>query len=301
MSHRAALYRVRVRPRRDVKGWRLLGDYDSFGTWLGTTVSGLLAGLHGTSTDGKVAARFESPLPDIKDQQVGSSIVSGRSGVISVIERQGDPPFDRTSDHVEAMRSAALFELPRGKQDGRLAVHVPHGRSCKGILERALRANMGQLGFVIELDPIVPANALREAVERNALEKVTLIKHDPTHSDKFQAAAQWGNGDIEKLELSIPSARNKRLRRDPLKKFLDDPTDENRRQIIVFEGLIFDEASVTVELADGVRRTFFLDGREGGHAMTMGIDVDLTDRLGATPDVLARELAGALKAVSVAP
>jgi hypothetical protein len=301
MSHRVALYQVRVRPKRDVNGWRLFGDYDESGTWFGVPVGAMLPKLYGQSADGRVEARFDAPLPGIKGDQVGAALRSGRSGVTSVIERDGDPPFDRTSDHVEAMRSAVLFELPKNQRAGRLAVHVPHGRSCKGIVEKGLKATMRELGFVVELSPIVPANALREAVERDALERVTLIKHDPSHSDKFAAAAQWGTDAVEKVELSIPSGRNRRLRRDPLKRFIDDPSDANRRQIIEFQGLIFDEASITVELPDGVRRTFFLDGREGGHAMTMGIDVDAVDRLGATPEVLARELADALKAVPVAP
>jgi hypothetical protein len=299
MSHRAAIYRVRARPQGDVNGWRLCGDIDEAGTWLGTPIDKALVNLNGKSRDGKVTARHDGALQAIGADQVGCSILSGRSGVVSVIEKPGQPPFDRTLDSSESMRSAVLFDLPRGRKEGRLAVHVPDGRSCKGIVETALRSALSSIGFVLELGPIVPANALQEAVERDAVEKVTLIKHDPSKAEKFSDAAQWGGDeDLDRLELTIPSKRNRHLKRDPLKRFLDDPTDASRQQLIEFEGLVFDEVAVTVEMPDGTQRTFFLDGREGGHAMTTAIDVRAFDRYGATAGELSRELRNALVTVS---
>lgn len=301
MSHRMALYRVQVRPKRNRDEWRLFGDYDKAGTWLGDIVTKALTTFAGRSSDGKVAARFEASLSNLKNGQVGAALVSGRSGITSVIERQDDPPFQRMNDHVEAMRSAVVFDLPRGQNVGQLAVHVPDGRSCKGILDSVLRATMAPLGYMIELSPIVPANALQEAVDRGALERVTLIKHDPVHDDKFAAAAQWGSDNVGKVELSIPSRRNGLLRSDPVRKFLKQRTDESKRQIIEFGGLVFDEANVTVSMPDGSHRTFFLEPREGGHAMTMAIEVDETDQMGATAEVLTRELVAALEAVAGDP
>ena len=291
MSHRAALYLVQVRQKRESE-WRLFGDFDQTGTWFGDVVASALSQLNDKSRDGKVVAHFEAALPGLGDGQVGASIRSGRTGITSVIERSGHPSYDRSPDHAESMRSAVLFDLPKGQRAGRLAVHVPFGRSCKGIVERALKAHVGVLGFIVELGPIVPAGALREAVERDAVERVTLIKHDPARSDKFADAAQWGSDAVDRLELSIPSRRNRRLRRDPLKKFLDEPTEANRQQIIEFEGLSFDEASVTVEMPDGVQRTFFLEAREGGHPMTTGISVGEGDRYGA----IASDLSDGLRA-----
>ncbi|HEC09679.1 MAG TPA: hypothetical protein ENI86_08945 [Acidimicrobiales bacterium] len=297
MSHRVALYQVRVRPKRKTSDWLLLGDYDGAGTWLGETVRNGLRLLNGSSRDGKVVARFEGDLPALEPSQIGATLVSGRSGVTSVLEKAGEPSFERTPDHVEGMRSAALFYLPRRQTRGRLAVHVPHGRSCKGILENELRRDLSQRGYVLDLSPIVPPDALRSAVERDAIEKVTLIKHDPARSERFRDAARWGTDEVGRLELSIPSKRNRRLRRDPLRRFLEDPSDENRRAIIEFQGLQFDEVAVTVDLPDGSQRTFYLEPREGGHPMTIAIDPDETDRLGATPASLSRELKKVLLSV----
>ena len=112
MSHRAALYRVQIRPMREVDSWRLLGDYDEAGTWAGHTINGLLVKLNGTSRDKKVQAQFESNLPSLQPDCVGVSVLSGRSGVTSVLELEGERPFLRTPEHSEAMRTAVLFDLP---------------------------------------------------------------------------------------------------------------------------------------------------------------------------------------------
>lgn len=301
MSHRAALYRVQIRPKNDVNDYQLLGDYDEAGTWAGETVDNILAQLRGTSRDKKVQATFDASLPDIDMNYVGVSILSGRTGVTSVLARDGERPFLRTPDHAEAMRTAVLFYLPPDRVSGWMAVHVPHGRSCKGIVENALKGGFSSLGFVIELGAIVPPNALREAVARDAVEKITLIKHEPNKSDRFQDAAQWGDDEVDRIELSIPSRRRMRLRRHPLERFLDEPNDENRRQIIEFAGLVFDEASVTVDMPEGGQRTFFLETREGGHPMTLGIDINTLDEYGATGPELSAELHKALKTVGGGP
>jgi hypothetical protein len=298
MSHRAALYEVKVRPHRKADDWQLLGDYDHAATWLGGSIAADLTSLNGEGSGGNVKAQFEAALPNLWSDEVGASILSGRKGVRSVLRRRSDPPFARTPDHFEDMRSAVLFSLPRNDVAGRLAVHVPHGHSCKSILEVHLRRSMADRGFFLKLAPIVSQDALLEAVERGAIERVTLIKQDPTSSDKFRDAAQWGSDEIDRLELTIPSKRDVWLRRDPLKKFLDDRSEENLRQIIEFEGLIFDEVAVTVELPDGAHRTYYLEHREGGHPMTIGLDLMDADELGAGPEHLTAELRKAASTVS---
>lgn len=303
MAHRVALYRVRVRPKRDLDGWKLLGDFDDGGSWFGATIAAVLKQLTETSPDGKVIAQAEKVLPGLKTSEAGYSILSGRSGVTSVLQRAGQAPYDRTPQHVETMRSAVLFDLPRNRHVGHLAVHVPDGRSCKGIVERALRARASQLGLIAELGPIVPLDAFRQAVADGKVEQVTLIKHDPATADKFADAAQWGTDEIGSLYLGLPSKRRHFLSNDPLVKFLAQPSDANRKAILEFAGLRFDEAAVKVELPDGTERSFFLEGHEAGHTVTTGIEIKATgfDRFGAKPDQLVTELRKALNTVAGDP
>ena len=42
-----------------------------------------------------------------------------------------------------------------------------------------VHSSLSSIGYVLKLGPIIPIAALQEAVDRDAVEKVTLIKHDP--------------------------------------------------------------------------------------------------------------------------
>lgn len=298
MGHRVALYHVQVRPHRDTTDWRLLGDYDQAGRWLGEVLRSSLLPFDRTNRDGSVTARFEAELPELGDDQVGASFLSGRSGMVSVISKPGGTPFDRTPDHFEEMRTAVLFDLPRGKDSGRLAVHIPEGRSIKGLIDRALTERLSQDQFSLKLNPVVPASALRSAVDRNAVESVKLIKRAPARSERFADAAQWGDEEVDRLQLTVASKRNRKLKNEPLKKFLEDPSDANRKNLYEFHGLLFDEVGVEVDMPDGSRRTFFVEPRPGGHPMTADLNADETDRYGATRGVLSRELREAVTLVA---
>ena len=244
MTHRAALYRVRVRRQRE-KEHPLLGDIDGAGMWLGDLVARAMSGELGKSNDKRVEARVEATLPRLKQDEVGVSILAGRSGVVSVLSRKKET-FARTADTVEQMRSAALFHLPPGRSEGTLALHVPDGRGCKGIVESAIRRVASDEQLVVELGPVVPLAAFRAAVDRGAVERVRLVKHDAAHADDFADAAQWGSDGLGDVALSFPSRRNRFLNRDPLKRFLDHPSDRARRALVEFHGLTFDEVEVTV-------------------------------------------------------
>lgn len=290
MSHRASIYSVRIRPTRVRDGWCLLGDYDSIGTWAGDTITAALRQLDAFSTDGRVHASHESNLRTSSHYSVGVSILSGRTGVTSVLQKPGETDFLRTIDHSEAMRSGILFFLPRNRDRGVMAVHAPHGRGCKAIVEHELRQHFSGLGYVIDLSPIVPADALSEALRQSEIKKITLIKYETSRSDKFHDAAQWGSDEIGRLELTITSRRMRSLRSTPLRRLLQDSSDDSRRQILEFGGLDFDDVGITVKFPNKVRRTFYLASPSKGYGMSFEIDIRHEDRYGATTDEIAREL-----------
>lgn len=297
MSHRAVIYSVRIRPQREPEQWCLLGDYDSDGTWAGDTIDEALHRFEADSSDGSVHARYEEDLKTTLNSSVGMTILSGRSGVTSVLQKSGEHDFHRTRQHSEAMRSAILFQLPPAKTRGTLVVHAPHGRSCKSIVQQQLRDWFSFLGYIIDLSPIVPANALYEALQSDELKKVTLIKYDPDQFDRFHDAAQWGNDEVGRLELSVASRRGNALRPDPIRRFIESPTEENRRQIIEFNGMEFDDVAVTVKLRNRTQRTFYLEAPDRGHAMSTMIEVGDEDEYGATMDELSRELTAVIRDV----
>ena len=290
MSHRASIYSVRIRPKRASGDWCLLGDYNSFGTWAGDTIVAALRQLDTYSADDSVHAIHESDLAISSNDHVGISILSGRTGVTSVLQKPGESDFYRTVDHSEAMRSGVLFYLPRNRDRGVMAVHSPHGRGCKAIVGRELRQLFSSLDYVIDLSPIVPLDALNDAIRHSEIKKVTLIKYATSRSDKFHEAAQWGSDEVGRLEFTISSRRMRSLRPGPLQRLLDDPSDDNRRKILEFGGLDFDDAGVTVKFPGNVRRTFYLGSPSKGHGMSLDIDIQNEDRYGAVADEIAEEL-----------
>ena len=298
MSHRAAIYSVRIRPLKAREKWCLLGDYDSDGTWAGHTIDDALYDFDTYSSDGNIRARYEKYLKITLRNSIGMTILSGRSGVTSVLQKSGEHDFYRTPQHSEAMRSAILFQLPPAKTRGTLVVHAPHGRSCKSIVQQQLRDWFSFLGYIIDLSPVVPANALYEALQSDELKKVTLIKYDPDQFDKFHEAAQWGSDEVGRLELSVVSGRGNSLRPDPIRRFIESPTEENKRQIIEFNGMEFDDVAVTVKMRNRTQRTFYLEAPDRGYAMSTMIEVEEEDEYGATMGELSRELTSVIRDVS---
>jgi hypothetical protein len=300
LSHRAAIYRVKVRPYQKRESWRLLGDYDESGTWLGDTISTALNRLEESNKENTLTARFEASLPSLGSEQVGATFLSGRSGITSVISRQGKHLIDRQPSDSEEMRTAVLFALPRRKDAGRLIVHVPEGRSIKTLVQNAVKRELSAAQYVIEMNPIVPADALLAAIERDAIESVTYVKLQPALDDKFKAAADWGEEEVDRLELSLRSKRNMRLRGHRLRRFLEMSSQETRKTIFEFQDLAFDEVRVEVEMPDGTRRSFYVGAQSGGHPLTQGIAVSEaeTDSHGAKADVLSRELGKVAKSVT---
>lgn len=290
MSHRASIYSVRIRPTRVSDGWCLLGDYDSIGTWVGHTILGVLRQLDAYSADSNVHAIHESDLLTSSNDHVGISILSGRTGVTSVLQKPGQSDFYRTVDHSEAMRSGALFYLPRNRDRGVMAVHSPHGRGCKSIVERELRQHFSTINYVIDLSPIVPVDALSDAIRQSEIKKITLIKYATSRSDKFHEAAQWGSDEVGRFELSITSRRMRSLRRGPIERLLEDPSDDNRRRILEFGGLDFDDAGISVKFPGNIRRTFYLGSPSKGFGMSLEINVQNEDSYGAVADEIVEEL-----------
>lgn len=308
MSHRAGVYRPRIRRQGQRDKWLPFGDFNGEGAWLRDVFHQDMEQLDGKSDDGRLHARFERHLPDLGPDMVGASILTGRSGVRSRIRSAGNF-FTRTEEHAEEMRAAVLFQLPRRKHVGLMAVHVPHRNSCKGIVDDILMAALRERGFMLKLAAAVPLAAYAEAVRSGHVEKVTLIKYNAVGSDSFSDAAQWQDLQQAEMVLRFSGKRRRDRHKDindikPIKKFLDDRSEESRRQILEFNGIRYDDAKVTVTLPNDARRTFYLEREvEGGHPITMALDIkpEDQDELGATSEALSRELRRVLADTTMAP
>jgi len=283
MTHRAALYAVTVHPKRNPDAPCILGDYDANGTWLGKTLKQLMPTLSTEDDKRNIGLKFESRLKQLPKNHAGFTFLRGQTGVRSILSRQNEVHYRRTPETEELLRVAAVFWLPRRRSRGYLAIHIPHGRGIKSLFDAFLRERFSKRNYVLSLSPIVPQDALRNAVQADSLERITLVKRDLSDSDRFADAAQWGPEQVGRLELSIISRRGLKLWRDPLTRFLSERRSEGLDKIIEFDGMRFDEAKVTAKMPGGNERTFYLDGRESGHAIT--IDLELNDDSASSDDM----------------
>ena len=292
MSHRAALYRVQIRPRNKVRDWRLFGDYDEAGSWLGSAIKQALENQTTYNQDRTLETNFGEVLPNLPPNSFGIEVLSGRAGVNSVFIRDGVRRFVRSIEDSEVMRSAVLFYLPPHKTEGWLIVYVPHRRGCKTSVYDALRKRFRRDGFVIEVAPFVPQDALRDLIGRTRISKITLIKRELTRADRFSEAAQWGNKEVERIELTFRGRRLKSLNSAPIRRFLNDKSEESKKRIVEFGGLPFEDAAITMAMPQGGQRTFYLEAHEGGHPLTVGLELQTaqTDEYGVNLTDLSSEL-----------
>lgn len=276
MSHRAAVYTVRVRRKRDTSGdLRLLGDIDEGGTSLRDVLGSYFTNFTATSADGTKIVR--SVQCDIDGNEVRLITQHGQNGVAAEIVGPGGQLRHRqTPDETQLLRCGCLFQLPPAKNLGWLAVHVNNGRSVKGLLQKGLaeRLRVDYPDLMLEITPYVEASVLKTAVDNNRIDKVKLVKHEKPNDRAIAATDDWVLAGVAgRLELDI-SARGggtwiiaDRFRRY----FAGDAAAFD--EIVEFQGLTFDEAKVEVVLDDGTKRTFNIEKPDSGHAFTEEMEV----------------------------
>jgi len=141
-------------------------------------------------------------------------------------------------------------------------------------------------------------NALRAAVDQGLVEKVTLIKHQPGASNEFGDSSKWGE-EVDRLEMDVFAKRKKKLGGGPLVKFLGDPTDANRKEVVELAGLTFDEVAVRVQLEDGLMRTYWIDRPERGFPVSVDLGkLKDADELGPSAADISQGLRAALNTVT---
>lgn len=291
------MYHVRVRPPRETNKHNEFGDYDGQGKWFGGLVATSLASVAYENDDKTFHADFEGALSFTRTDCVGASFTSGRGGVRSTLRADGVPDYARTKAHKEMLRSGVLLELPKNRSLGRLLVHSAHGHGVKLPVESVLKRDARLAGLILELEPVVDVGVLQAAARQGLIEKVTLVKYDRRPGDGFDSLAQWGDDrSVGKIGLVIPSRRQAKLRSDPLRRFLDDPTPQTRASMLEFRGAHFDDAEITVDIpgTEGTQRTFALGEPTRGHAWSEVVEIADTTAFGGSAAAIARALENAL-------
>jgi hypothetical protein len=286
MAHRAAIYTVGVRPKRkkDEDDYRLLGDIDEQGASLAATIREIGNGLRVRTGEGTTRVGCTRCTRD--GDEVFMMLTHGQSGVVADIFDAADRlALHQEADMTQEVKCGVLFQLPGAQKMGWLAAHVNAGRSAKGLMEKGLvegfRAEHPEL--VLEINPSVSAQALKQAAETNRIEKVKLVKLVPPADRARALTDNWVRGDtVGKLELDItsfalaaedgPGRRGRlreRLQPGLLLRYFRGERDAAFNAMVEFVGgLRFDQVKFEVVTPSGAHRTYNIEHPESGHAIT---------------------------------
>lgn len=301
MSHRAAVYTVKVRYRgKPGSEGCPLGDIDNAGT-------ALIAELNSYLKDFTSKAEDDSKVVSCTDCQINGDELEvvmqhGQNGVAAdIIDPDGNLRIRQVPEDTQLLRCGCLFRLPKSQHIGWLVVHINNRRSVKGLLENGLkeklRANFPDL--VLEIVPCVQSSVLMEAVRNNQIDKVKLVKIEQPSDRASAAINKWiQTGIFGRLELSIsPRGKGTHILTDLLTRFFADESERVFQQIVEFGGMTFDEAKVEVVLENKIKRTFNIEKPDSGHAFTVDLP-DLTiENDEPTPDSIFEGLRSTLNEI----
>jgi hypothetical protein len=289
VAHRAAIYTVRVRPKRKKADddYLLLGDIDANGTRLATVLTGIGNGLMEHTDEGTTKIRCYRC--EAAGDEVFMMLTHGQSGVVAdIIDRNNQPRFHQELEHTHEVRCGALFVLPPAQKMGWLSVHINAGRGVKGLLEKGLMKAFRDVReeLMLEINPAVSGSTLRQAAQANQIEKVKLVKLLRPDDPARAITDNWVRGNtIGQLELDVtgfvPSrddAGHGRGRlRDKLRPAL--VLDYFRGQkaaafdaMVEVLGVRFDQVKFEVVLPNGTHRTYNIEHPDTGHAITEDLD-----------------------------
>jgi hypothetical protein len=303
MSHRAAVYTVRVRrkwDRSEDKRYRLLGDIDEQGTYLRDVLERYCSdpAFASLSADGTKVVHCVGC--SVEGDELLLTTKHGQNGLAAdIVDASGELRLRQTPDDTQLLKCGALFRLPREDETGWLAVHVAHGRGVKGLLEKGLQDRFREefRDLKLEIVPFVQELILKAAVDHDQIDKVKLVKYEQPNDRAAAATDRWvPAGVVGRLELDI-TARGTRVVSDLVKRFLGGDRSV-RHNIVEFQGITFDQAKVEVVVDGDSRRTFNIEKPDVGHAFTEDMEGLTMENDEPTMDSVFTALGSALNNIS---
>lgn len=275
MGHRALVYTVRVSKFRAPEDRQKFGDFDGEGNYLGSALESIFRnGFRAESTRDNKEVFCERVELDEDDLML--SFRHGESGYASEFMEGDQMVFSQRTDHTQLMPCYSLLRLPENRDVGWWAVHVNNRKSGKSLILPELKRRFRDLfpDRSLQIEPCVKATAFEEALDKDQVQSIKLIKYD--RSSDYKDATKWLRKNTHaQIELRIsPLERGKRLASDLIRKVVGGNHDAYG-EIVEFEGMRFDSARVQVKLDGGVR-TFDLAGSGSGHPFPAIITPDET-------------------------
>jgi hypothetical protein len=273
MSHRAAVYTVRIHERRHPTELQPFGNVNEEGIylpeWLRDNV--FTKDFSVEEGDKEIFCEQDSKF-DEPDLRVWFR--PGQSGQhAEVMEAGGQTLFTQTADHRHILQSGALFRLPRGKTIGYWALHINDGRGSKTLIYDEMwdKFHARFPDLLLKVQPAVDARAFKKAVGDGQITSVHLAATGP--SADIKDGDKWVTGNTG-MKLDLVIRANKGYLRPNLVKDALQGDNNALGSIVEFGEIEFDRANVEVQLENGDTRHYDVSDLTRGHAMSAVIHPD---------------------------
>jgi hypothetical protein len=269
VGHRAKIYTVRVRRKRDKKSFLPLGNFDDQGTSLIAVLADYLGDFE--ASDQEETRKVRSSRVTLDGDELFVSVLHGQTGMVAdIVDKKGILRLRQTVDDTQLVRCGCLMVLRPAADMGFLATHVNNGRAIKGLLEDGIRARFGEQfpGHVLAIKPLIEGSVLQQAIEDGRIRKLRLRRVDRSDDPVDRSLGKWLQGGTEAtVELTLsPRAKGAYLRSQLALRSLGGDR-QAFAQLLEYDGQTYDEAKVEVTLANGQKRTFTLGEPDSGQAV----------------------------------
>lgn len=270
MGHKATVYTIRVRRKRETSEFLPLGNIDGSGTELAGLLADYLGNLE--SFDAEETRSVQSSSVTRNGPELYISVLHGQTGMVAdIFGKTGDLRLHQTVDDTQKVRCGCLFRLPPADDMGFLATHINNGRAIKGLLDKGIQARFRQRfpDHVLAIKPFIEGSVFQEALSAGRLMKLKLIRVDRSDDPAEAGLGKWIQGGAEaKEEFTLkPRTRGAYLRTQLPLSFLRGD-GQAFAQILQFDGQTYDEARVQVQLANGRTRQFIIGDPDAGNPIS---------------------------------
>lgn len=293
MANLGTVYRLSIRERGGPgEEPLLLGSIDNAGTRLCDVLPGLLKEIY------KEVEIEGHPLPQPSvtfkhhiSRPIGHHVAAamnhheyGSRGVLHRYAEGDETPFGEIDN--QQVTVGLVISAPPERRYGFLAVHVPNRRGIKTEVEEELRRLLHErYNCILSLEPLVPTEAIEEAIEHQGLGEISFLKLENPSGLFSDDDSWWSDGQqLGTAKVSIRPARSERLFGSRLARFIrtrrealspdEEPVDFS--ELATLKGETYEELTVEIYIRGRKKKMRIgADGHSFSHAFSYELGDDL--------------------------
>lgn len=272
VPHTAALWTVEA--KKDADNRSELGDLAGHGYLidiLRRRLDGAVFMEVGEDGNERPAAEVRRFVPTGRDDEVACMVALHEYGVRAVVSLDAGP-VDRFPWNPQTLEVMVLVRATRNGHTGLLALHFNNRSGAKVPITGELEAIIRGADLTPRIEPAAAESAVRQALLQDRVKEYRFVARIAAH-ERF-ADDRVTEQEIGRVETRVLAKRGGFLKGGWLLAYL---TGERQRDayddLVTFDGKVYDEAKVTVKLANGrIRTVNVLEADQRvGHALTFDL------------------------------